>query len=754
MQEYLKKLLNEQQYQAAMKTDWASLILAWAWSGKTRTLTYKIAYMSFLWISSSNILAVTFTNKAAKEMKERLFELDEEIKNQNFNQENLQEKNENDFDFVQEDVDEEQESIDSFLQEYDTSTQSIKTTQTRQNYNRIGTFHSIFLRILKQDIEYLNEILNSKYTKNFNIADEWDSLSVIRKILKSLNIADVRTPKEVKRKISALKNLGKTAKSYQKEVSSDDDALIGKIYQKYENEMREQNLLDFDDLLLLVYVLFKNNSQILEKRQDKFKYILVDEAQDTNKIQFDLIYILSKKNGNITLIGDDFQSIYGRRWAVIEDFLNAKKYRPDLQIFKLETNYRSKKTIVEAWNAIIANNKNQYEKNIKSHTDKESKIRIVSYPSDSDEAVQVVNLIKKLHEKWKKRSDFAIIYRTNAQSEPFEKVLLTDNIPYKVYGAFKFYQRKEVKDILSYIKYLVNPADWTSLTRIINTPSRKIWQTTIDKLSLQAQEQNVSLHEILQNKNNANINAGTQNNINWFNEIINYIKEKNLTQSPSATINTIVKVIEYEKFLEKENWKESTSEKMWNIWQLMNIAENFQEKWIAGLNSFLDEISLFTDLEQESEQSLEQVQLMTAHSSKWLEFDTVFITGLEENVFPLPKARLNPKELEEERRLMYVWITRAKNNLFITYAEARKQYWNLKYNPPSRFINEIPQELITSFNSKIDKTQNLSNFQIHDRVKHKLFGIWEVMEVFQDKVIVRFYGAWIKQIISAMLEKI
>lgn len=752
MQEYLKNLLNEQQFNAAMKIEWASLILAWAWSWKTRTLTYKIAYMTYLWISSSNILAVTFTNKAAKEMKERLIELDQEI-----SEKGIVNKHQdlNNFDDILSgfDSDEENENPDIFLSEYDSSTENTKV-KNKQNYNWIWTFHGIFLRVLKQDIEFLNEILWSKYNRNFNIADEWDTLVVIRKILKSMNISDIRTPKEIKRKISALKNTGKTSRLYEKEDLSNDDLLISKVYKKYENEMREQNLLDFDDLLLLSFLLLKNNKDILKKRQEKFKYILVDEAQDTNKIQLELIHMLSKDHWNITLIWDDFQSIYWRRWALIEEFLNAKKYRPELEIFKLETNYRSKKTIVLAWNAVIANNKNQYEKNIKSHDEKESKIRIISFPSDSDEAVQIVSLIKKLKEKGKRWSDFAIIYRTNAQSEPFEKVLLTENIPYKIYGAFKFYQRKEVKDILSYIKYLVNPSDETSLLRIINTPSRKIGQTTIARLSEQAQAQNILLHEILQNPSSVNINAGAQSNVLWFNEIIRYIKEKNLKQNPSETINTIVKTIKYDEFLEKEDWRDSAIEKMWNIWQLMNIATNFQDTWISALNNFLDEISLFTDLEDNTKEAVEQVQLMTAHSSKWLEFDTVFLTWLEENVFPLPKARLNPMELEEERRLMYVWITRAKNNLFLTYADARKQYWSLKYNPVSRFIDEIPWELTSSFNSKIWKTKNLSNFEVHDKVRHKLFWIWEILEVFQDKVIVRFYWAWIKQIISAMLEKI
>ncbi len=779
MKDYLKEVLNSQQFEAAKHIEWASLILAWAWAGKTRTLTYKIAYMSYMWISPSNILAVTFTNKAAAEMKERLSELTEEISKIQDERWKMKKDNDSsevstrsDWDFsttvemtdnkddevdfdslISEEEEIQDADIDDYLQEYDNETWS-KKAQENINYNWIWTFHSIFLRILKQDIQELNNIFNTKYDRNFNISDEGDALRIIRWILKDLWIKDTFTPKEIKWKISALKNKWLTAKEAEYQSYDDNDEIIAKVYKRYEKSMREQNTLDFDDLLLLPYLLFKNNQESLKKWQNKFKYILVDEAQDTNKIQFELIHMLSTSYGNITLIWDDFQSIYGWRWAVIDEFLNAKKHWPDLQIFKLETNYRSKKTIVDAWSAIIANNKNQYEKNIQSFTEKESKIKIISFPSDADEAIQVVELLKKLNAKWKKWSDFALIYRTNAQSEPFEKVLLTEAIPYKVQGAFKFYERKEVKDILSYIKYIINSQDGLSLSRIINTPWRKIWQTTINKLLEQASLEGVSLHNMINNIEHTPVNAWAKNNIQWFNELINYIKQQIKNKKPSESIETIVKAIKYEEYLEKEYSKEDARERMANIWQLMNVAINFSTKWEEWLRQFIDEVSLFVDLEDKNQEEVDQVQLMTVHSSKWLEFDTVFLTGLEENVFPLSRARLDPKQLEEERRLMYVGITRAKNNLFLTYAESRKQYWNLKYNPVSRFVDEIPQELTTSFNSKSSSSSNENNLQIHDKVKHKLFGVWEVMEVFQDKVIVRFYWSWIRQILSRMLEKI
>jgi len=378
---------------------------------------------------------------------------------------------------------------------------------------------------------------------------------------------------------------------------------------------------------------------------------------------------------------------------------------------------------------------------------------VISFETDVDEAVGVISLIKKLHDKGKKWSDFAIIYRTNAQSEPFEKVLLTENIPYKIYWAFKFYERKEVKDILSYIKYLINPADGLSLTRIINVPNRKIWATTIEKIQQIASAEWKTLDEIIRNIQMYDVSWAAKKNIQSFNQLIDYIKQKISTQTPAEAIETIVKAVWYEDYLIKEFWEQEAQDRLANIGQLVNTASNFDKTWIEGLRDFIDEISLLTDLEEKTGESEDKINLMTVHASKWLEFDTVFLVGLEENIFPLSRARLNPKELEEERRLAYVGITRAKNNLFLTYAESRKQYWNLKINPVSRFVEEIPEELKTSFNfGQIVKQK--AQFHPGDQVKHKLFGVGEVMEVFEDSVIVRFYGSGIKKILARMLEKL
>ncbi len=734
MKDYLKKVLNKQQYEAAVYVNWPSLILASAWAWKTRTLTYKIAYINSLWVWWWNILAVTFTNKAANEMKERLREIANDLLKIKNHEKRID--------------DNEEADLDELIYEYDNY-----SNYSSVNFNRIWTFHSIFLKILKIDIEYVNNVLWTNYTKYFNVIDESDAQSLIRKILKDLWVKDSFTPREIKSKISKMKNVWLTAKNFLQQISNESDEIVWKVYGLYEKLLRTQNSLDFDDLLLIPYLLFKEKQDILDKWKSKFKYILVDEAQDTNKIQFNLIRMLSWSEWNITLIWDDFQSIYWWRWAVIDDFLNANKYWNNLRIFKLETNYRSKKTIVDAWNYIIQNNKNQYKKNIIANNNEETKIKTISFETEVDEAVWVISLIKTLCQKWKKRSDFAIIYRVNAQSEPFEKVLLTENIPYKIYWAFKFYDRREVKDVLSYIKYLVNPSDWISLARIINVPWRRIWQATVEKLQQIANKENLTLNYVIENIEKYDINSLAKKNIFEFLKLINYIRQKIKNKTPAEIIEIIINNINYENYLIKEYWENDAQERMQNVWQLINTASNFSNMWIEWLKGFIDEISLLTDLEENKLEQNDKINLMTAHASKWLEFDTVFLVWLEENIFPLSKARLDPRELEEERRLAYVWVTRAKNNLFLTYAESRRQYWNLRMNPISRFVEEIPDNLKTSFNfwKTIEYT---SKFKQWDKVKHKLFWLWEVLESFDDAVIVRFYNWWIKKILWRMLDKI
>ena len=737
MKEYLKKQLNEQQYKAALHLDTASLILAWAGSGKTRTLIYKVAYMLQQGIPAEEILAVTFTNKASNEMKERLQEIWESLANGVANE--VIDEIEDDFDSM----------ISDSIQKTGNSTINIP-----RNLFRIGTFHSIFLKILKRDIKELNPILNRDYNTNFNIYDMGDIAGIIRWILKDLNLKDSYTPREIQWYISRAKNAGMTANDYMRQSSDDDVEIIAKIYAKYEKQLWQSNSLDFDDLLLLPHILFKNNSMILEKRKSKFKYILVDEAQDSNKIQFELMYMLSGSDWNITLIWDDFQSIYWWRWAVIDEFLNSKKHWPELKIFKLEINYRSAKTVVEAGNAIIANNKNQFKKNLKSHTDEEEKIKIIRFDTDIDEAIEVIDLIKKFKEEKKKKwSDFAILYRMNAQSQPFEQILLTENIPYKIWWGFKFYERREVKDILAYIKYMINPNDAVSLERIINVPNRKIWTTSINKMKQFAINNDLLLNDIVKNPEWAWLGPAAVNKIKWFTTTIKFLEAQLSGSTPAEFIKNVTNQIRYEDYMKKQFGEDDAKEKMENIGQLINTASTFDKVGIEWLLEYIEDITLMIDLEEKSQETPDSVQLMTVHASKWLEFNTVFIVWLEENIFPLPKARMEPKELEEERRLMYVAITRSERWLVLTYADSRRQYGSIKYNSPSRFLKEIPIELTSNYSNTGEKGKQKNKFNPWDDINHKLFWPGKILEAFDNIAVVKFLKVGVKKIDMRFLNK-
>ncbi len=715
---YIAKQLNEEQAKACTHIDTSSLIIAGAGSWKTRVLTYKIAYIvRAKQIPVTRILAVTFTNKAANEMKERLIKISSEIS---------------------------QATSDTWYTLHSTS------------LKWIWTFHSIFLKILKEDIEKLD----MKYTKNFWIFDTNESQSILKDVLKRLNLQDVFKVPEAKNFISKQKSNGIDPKTYSKTITSDYDKSMYNVYEQYQKDLEKSNSLDFDDLLLLPYLLFKKDKELLTKWQNKFSYILIDEAQDTNRIQFELIKMLSGDQGNVTLIGDDFQSIYGRRWALMENFLNVKKYRPDIQIFKLQINYRSKPHIVHAGNHIIKNNTNQYEKQIVPHRTGDEKITIFCHGSEMDEAANSIDLIKKMKDgnKIKSRWSIAILYRTNAQSSPFEQILIQEGIPYKVRWAFKFFERKEIKDIISYIRYLVNPANDVALKRILNIPNRKIWKTTIDHLEAQAIVQNTSLTKILesiyeQNEKWYKITPIAKKGIQEFISIIKEIQEYIPQHRPSEILDTLVKKIKYREYLIKEEWSESQAdEKYENIGQLINMAQKYNSKWWDDqefqqsygedmLRTFLEEVALLSDISEDEQGDIDAIKLMTVHSSKGLEFPIVFIAGLEDNIFPLSNAIMEPHLLEEERRLMYVAITRAKDSLFLSHANSRMTWWQNKMNPPSRFLDEIPIELIKKFDLWGDTdTSHGPQIDEWDTVKHKLFGTGYVLEIWNHLAIVKFHN--------------
>ena len=734
---YLTGQLNEEQTKACMHIDTSSLIIAGAWSWKTRVLTYKIAYI----VQAKNlpihrILAVTFTNKAANEMKERLVKISEEMPIITWEKQQREK-------IVKKD---DEDSINDFLESIQKSdtTHTQKTPYTIASLKRIGTFHSIFLKILKEDIEKLG----MKYNKNFWIFDTSESQSVLKEVLKKLNLQEIFKVPEVKNFISTQKNNGMDPQTSVKNIKTDYDQTMYKVYEQYQKQLEKSNSLDFDDLLLLPYLLFKKDKEILTKWQNKFNYILVDEAQDTNRIQFELIKMLSGNGGNVTLIWDDFQSIYGRRWALMENFLNVKHYWPDIQMFKLQTNYRSKPHIVHASNHIIKNNTNQYKKEIVPHRTGDDKITIFSHGSEIDEAANIIDLIKKMKDgnKVQSRWSIAILYRTNAQSSPFEQLFIQEGIPYKIFWAFKFFERKEIKDVIWYIKHFLNPVDNVSLKRILNIPNRKIWKTTIENLEEEAIIHNTSLIDILEKSchqsSSIKITPMAKKWIQEFMQAIKESKEHIMTSRPAEIIEKLVKKIKYREYLVKEEGGDAQAdEKYENIGQLINMAEKYVETGEEALRQFLEEVALLSDISENEKGDIDAVKLMTIHSSKWLEFPIVFVAGLEDNIFPLSNAMMEPNLLEEERRLMYVAMTRAKDVLFLSHANSRMTRWQTKMNPPSRFLDELPVELIKKFDLWGDMDPSRGpQIDEWDIVKHKLFGTGYVLEIRNHLAIVKFHN--------------
>ncbi len=731
IQSYLQSKLNDEQYAAATFTDDHALILAWAGSGKTRTLTYKIAYLILgKHINANNILAVTFTNKAAAEMKHRLVEIVDEITMQQ--QTALPETTSSwsvDFD-------------DLIAWATGHHVTWVPPTSFGSNathrYDRIGTFHGVFLRLLKQDITQLD----LGYTTWFTVIDANDSVTLIKQILKQNRLEDRLDYKEAKWIIGMRKNNGRTREEAAKHCQSQKEERALHCYQLYQKNLIETNAVDFDDLLLLPKLLFLHSPATLQKRQNRFQYILVDEAQDTNTIQFDLMRLLTWKTGNITFIWDDYQSIYRRRGAVMDNFLNVKQRWPTIQTFKLQMNYRSKVHIVQAGNELIKKNRRQYAKEIVAHRTEQDMIRVFTFQDEIDEAQQLIGLIVKFKEEANKsRSDFTILYRTNAQSSPFEQILLSEWLPYKVVGAFKFFERQEVKDIIAYLKFLINPKDSLSLQRIINTPNRAIWKTTIDSLHDIARNRGVTFAEVVGNLNVYSewIAPSVQSKLTHFMVLMNGIQQSVSLFSPSQLIDQIVASIGYKAYLIKEDGEDKWNERMENIGQLINIAARYDGNGEEVLMQFLEEISLMTSIEEASADEADAIKLMTVHSSKGLEFPYVFVVGLEEGIFPLPKAKIDDEELEEERRWMYVAITRAKDHLFLSYAHSRQQRWQIKYNPPSRFIEEIPQELLKRYDlAQSTRKPKGPSFEENNIISHKLFWAGKILELRWDVAIVRF----------------
>ena len=635
--------LNERQKEA-VKTLGPLLVLAGAGSGKTKVLTTKVAYLILEKnISPHHILAITFTNKAAKEMKDRILDMVGMIGYQ----------------------------------------------------IQISTFHSFGLTILKKHYDKLG------LSKNFTILDSDDTNILIKNILKDCNYEE--NYKAIKSIISNNKNALIDANAFEKFVSNDYDEMVLDVYQRYEARLKRNNSVDFDDLLMLPIVLFKKYPDILKEYQEQYRYILIDEYQDTNEAQYLLAKMISSKYKNICVVGDDSQSIYSWRGSNYKNILNFEKDYPNCQTVYLEQNYRSTKTIISASNELIKNNIHRKDKNLWTNNEQGVKIEYHIALNEKDEAYYVVNEINKLINNGVKLSDIAILYRTNAQSQNFEKELILSNIPYKVVGSVYFYNRKEIKDLLAYLKLIYNKDDDVSLTRIINVPRRKIGKMTIDKLKEKANQLNISLYDA--------IDSGKELE---FKNLIEDLRKQKDEMTLTNFIDLVLDKTGLIKELENENTIEAET-RIENLNEFKTIAIQFEENYgIISLEDFLNEISLVADVTEYKNN--DGITLMTVHSAKGLEFDNVFIVGLEESIFPHINSLDSSEQLEEERRLCYVAITRAKKRLWLVNAETRIIYGNKVKNLESRFIKEISSELINT-----DKIiLNNINANVDDTIEYKV----------------------------------
>lgn len=652
--DYLDEL-NPVQREVVMAYKGPSMVIAGPGSGKTRVLTYRIAYMMQQNIDPFNILSLTFTNKAAREMKERVGK--------------------------------------------------IIGDEARNLW--MGTFHSVFARVLRVEATRLG------YPSNFTIYDTVDSKSLIKTIVKEKNLNETLYKANiVYNRISSAKNNLITADKYKADSNlTDEDEMSGRskmseVYEEYVKRCFKSGAMDFDDLLLKMYQLLKKFPEALYKYQSKFQYILIDEFQDTNQAQYAIVKMLGDMFENITVVGDDAQSIYSFRGANIQNILNFSKDYPDLSTYKLEQNYRSTQHIVKLANEIIINNKNQFEKTIWTENEEGNKIKVIKATSDNEEGALVSDRIFEIKMREHLREDdFAILYRTNAQSRSFEESLRRKNIPYRVYGGISFYQRKEIKDLLAYLKLIINPQDEEALRRIINYPTRGIGKTSLEKITVLASDYDKSLWEVIVNIRNMGFSGRAANAIEGFVTMIRSFKalmNKKDAYDLAAHVGKstgILKELYNDKSIEGLSRYE-------NIQELLNSIKEFTENPSTnalpesedpddkGLGNYLQQVTLLTDLDNEEDANIHRVKLMTIHAAKGLEFPVVFVVGLEENLFPSMMSLNDRQDLEEERRLFYVAITRAMKKLHLSYANTRYRFGNLMYCEPSRFIEESPKDLL------------------------------------------------------------
>lgn len=722
---------NPRQQEAIEKTQGALLIIAWAWSGKTATLTKRIAYMiSEKWVEPRSILALTFTNKAAWEMKERTW-------------------------------------------------QAIWATyhphmMKNRHLPYMGTFHSFGIYILK-------EVLSSSFAqqvseriwlkKDFLIYDESDKMSVMKDIIKNEMwlIEKEYPPRQIAFYISDAKNKSINAAGYKTQVDSNLKEVVATAFEKYEKRLEWNNAIDFDDILWKLLEVLEI-PELLKIYQEKYKYVMVDEYQDTNLVQYNIVRLLAEKYGNLAVVWDDWQSIYSWRGADMRNIINFKKDYPEATVIKLEQNYRSTKHIIAAANTVIKNNKEALDKELWTDNVQWNQIQYASAVDDRSEASYIADNIIDHVKDWWKYSDNLILYRTNAQSRWLEEALLKNTIPYKVIWGMKFYDRKEVKDMLAYLRCILNPHDPVALKRIINTPTRKIWAKSIEVLDSYREWFGIWYFQILENIDEVeDLRPAAKLALQDFSQIFSQFFAMSEKVSVSELIWEIIRLTWYEEFLKSQFSQDEYDSKKENLTELQNVASEYNglspREW---LSLFLEEVALISDLDK-ADTNQDYVILMTIHTSKWLEQQRVFVTGLEDGIFPHSRTHSKPAELEEERRLMYVAMTRAREELFITRAKERLYFWEYVRNPESRFISEIPADNIevvemsgwfsfstgSWFTSNQSETtmkvsrapaveNNVADFRAGEQVQHHKFGIGTIDSIIWELAEIRF-ASWIKK---------
>ena len=650
--------LNDKQYEAVVNTEGPCLVIAGAGSGKTKVLTHKIAYLiGEKGAKPWDILAITFTNKAANEMKERIANL----------------------------VGDDAKDI------------------------WMGTFHSICVRILRRFIDRIG------FDSSFIIFDTSDQRTLVKACMRDLAIDDkLFNDRSVLSEISNAKNEMLEPEQYTARSNGDfRKEKIATVYELYQKRLKENNAIDFDDIINYTIKILMENPDILEYYANKFKYVLVDEYQDTNKAQFTLVTLFASKNGNITVVGDNDQGIYSFRGADISNILNFERDFPGTKIIKLEQNYRCTGNILKAANSVIKNNEVKYKKELWTQNEEGNLPNVYQADNEYDEATYIVTQIEHLkREEYYQYSDFAILYRMNTQSRAIEDILRRENVPYKIVGGLKFYERKEIKDIIAYLRLIQNSADNLSLKRIINEPKRGIGKTSLDKVEAIAEQNETSMYEVIKHADQYGLNRVYLNSREFVN-VIEELKDKKDELVISELIKTTLKKTGYTKALEEENTIEAEN-RIENLEEFLTVAIEFEEEYAENsLSQFLEGITLSSDIDNVEEDE-DSVTLMTLHSAKGLEFPVVFLVGMEEGIFPGYKSISEPKELEEERRLCYVGITRAKEHLYLTCSKQRTIFGSTSYNPVSRFLKEIPEDLLEGYKEAFGEEDNNKNQMFKD----------------------------------------